>query len=105
MNINGINSLTNALPSMPASDAVKGIAGAAGDSSLSFGSTIKEMIASVNKQQIGAGHEVARVVAGDAPDLHRTIATLQAADLSFQLALQVRNKLIGAYEEIMRMQV
>ncbi len=39
------------------------------------------------------------------PDLHKTIIALQTADLKFQLGLQVRNKLIGAYEEIMRMQV
>jgi flagellar hook-basal body complex protein FliE len=71
----------------------------------SFGSTIRGVIDSLDRQQVGAEQEIARAVAGESPDMHRTIASLQAADLSFQLALQVRNKLIGAYEEIMRMPV
>jgi flagellar hook-basal body complex protein FliE len=52
-----------------------------------------------------AEREVAAAVTGESPDLHRTIIALQTADLGFQLGLQVRNKLVGAYEEIMRMQV
>jgi flagellar hook-basal body complex protein FliE len=71
----------------------------------SFGATIRGAVESINQQQVGAEQEIARTVAGDSPDLHRTIAALQTADLSFQLGLQVRNKVIGAYEEIMRMQV
>ena len=42
---------------------------------------------------------------GETQDLHKTIIALQTADLKFQLGLQVRNKLLGAYEEVMRMQV
>lgn len=70
-----------------------------------FGDAIKEAVESINQTQKAADTEVAKAVTGESPDLHKTIIALQTADLKFQLGLQVRNKLIGAYEEIMRMQV
>lgn len=104
MQINGITPLEQSVLSI-GQDLDLRSGSVAGSGSGSFGSTIQDLIESVDKQQTGAEFEIARTVAGDAPDLHRTIAALQAADLSFQFALQVRNKVIGAYEEIMRMQV
>jgi len=38
-------------------------------------------------------------------DIHNTMIAIEKADLTFQLMMQVRNKIISAYEEIMRMQV
>ena len=103
MNINAIASSANSIQSVsPKFSFTKSEAKGVSDS---FGSTMRGVIESLDKQQIGVEHEIARTVAGEAPDLHRTIAAMQTADLSFQLALQVRNKVIGAYEEIMRMQV
>lgn len=71
----------------------------------SFGSFVRDAVDGVEKSQKTAEREIANAVTGEQPDLHRTIIALQSADLQFQFALQVRNKLIGAYEEIMRMQV
>lgn len=71
----------------------------------SFGDAVRNAIESVDRGQRQAETEIARAVAGESPDLHRTVVALQTADLNFQLALQVRNKVVGAYEEIMRMQV
>jgi flagellar hook-basal body complex protein FliE len=103
MSINGLNSLTDALPlALPNQSA----AGAnTGSTSSSFGSTVSQALEALDHSQQGAEQEIARAVAGESPDLHRTVIALQAADLNFQLALQVRNKFIGAYEEVMRMQV
>jgi flagellar hook-basal body complex protein FliE len=70
-----------------------------------FGSLVKDAVESLDGSQKVAEQEIVKAVSGDSPDLHRTIIALQTADLQFQLGLQVRNKLIGAYEEIMRMQV
>jgi flagellar hook-basal body complex protein FliE len=70
-----------------------------------FGSLIKNAVESIDKTQKGAEQEISKAVTGESTDLHKTIIQLQTADLKFQLGLQVRNKLIGAYEEIMRMQV
>lgn len=70
-----------------------------------FGSAIKDAVESIDETQKSAEGEIAKAVSGESPDLHKTIIALQTADLKFQLGLQVRNKLIGAYDEIMRMPV
>ena len=70
-----------------------------------FGSLLKDAVQSIDNTQKGAEKEIAKAVTGESPDLHKTIISLQTADLKFQLGLQVRNKLIGAYDEMMRMQV
>lgn len=70
-----------------------------------FGSVIRDAVESIEQSQKGAEAEIAKAVSGESPDLHKTIIALQTADLKFQLGLQVRNKLIGAYDEIMRMPV
>lgn len=71
----------------------------------SFAGVVKDALGSLEQSQAGAEKEIAKAVTGDSTDLHRTIVSLQSADLNFQLGLQVRNKLVGAYEEIMKMQV
>jgi flagellar hook-basal body complex protein FliE len=91
-------------PSFPALGQVAG-AGAAGPSTSSFGSLVRDAVESLDATQREAEHEMARAVAGESPDMHKTIIALQTADLSFQFGLQVRNKIVGAFEEIMRMQV
>ena len=106
MNISGITTLANSFQAAPPVLQLNGGgAAAAASSSASFGATMRNAIESLDQLQIGAEHAIARTVAGDAPDLHRTMAALQTAELSFQFALQVRNKMIDAYQEIMRMQV
>jgi flagellar hook-basal body complex protein FliE len=42
---------------------------------------------------------------GESQDLHTTVIAMQKADLSFQMMMQVRNKIVQAYQEIMRTQV
>lgn len=70
-----------------------------------FGSLVKNAVESIDNAGKSAEQEITKSVSGESTDLHKTIISLQTADLKFQLGLQVRNKLIGAYEEIMRMQV
>jgi flagellar hook-basal body complex protein FliE len=80
-------------------------ASGAGGTGESFGSLVRGAIEALDHNQQRAEQEIASAVAGEAPDLHQTIVALQTSELNFQLGLQVRNKVIGAYEEIMRMQV
>jgi len=101
MAINGIN-LGNLIPQSSGSKISTGNTQASGDE---FGSIIKNAVESIDNTQKSAEQEISKAVTGESPDLHKTIIQLQTADLKFQLGLQVRNKLIGAYEEIMRMQV
>lgn len=102
MAINGIN-FGNLMPAASGSKIPTG--GADSATADDFGSLIKSAVDSIDKTEKSAEQEISKAVTGESPDLHKTIIQLQTADLKFQLGLQVRNKLIGAYEEIMRMQV
>jgi flagellar hook-basal body complex protein FliE len=96
-----ITSINSAAPMTSASGNIGGAKGTADG----FGSMIKDAVDSIDKSQKGAEQEISKAVTGETPDIHKTIIALQTADLNFQLGLQVRNKLIGAFDEIMRMPV
>lgn len=51
-----------------------------------------------------AENKVAGVLSGTGTDVHTAMIAVEKADLSFQLMMQVRNKIVSAYEEISRMQ-
>ncbi len=71
----------------------------------SFIDTLKESIDKVNEIQKTADGAVEDLAVGNTQNIHSTMIAMEKADLSFQLMMQVRNKLVSAYEEIMRMQV
>ena len=77
------------------------------DSSASGGflDSLKDAIGKANDVQMQASQAVDALVTGQTQDLHGTMVALQQADVSFQLMMQIRNKLVSAYEEIQRMQV
>jgi flagellar hook-basal body complex protein FliE len=70
-----------------------------------FVDSLKSAIGNVNDAQKEAGRAVDALMTGETQDIHRTMVALQQADVSFQLMMQVRNKLVAAYEEIQRMQI
>ena len=51
-----------------------------------------------------AESKVAGVLSGNGADVHTALIAVEKADLSFQLMMQVRNKIVAAYEEISRLQ-
>jgi flagellar hook-basal body complex protein FliE len=101
MNIGGINASTLLSRLSPESSSTGVQSGTSG----SFGSAVRDAVESLDSSQKASDQEIASAVTGDSPDLHRTIIAMQTADLGFQFALQVRNKVMDAYQEIMRMQV
>lgn len=70
-----------------------------------FLASLKEAIAKVNDVQIEANRQVEALITGRSDNIHGTMVALQQADVSFQLMMQIRNKLVSAYEEIQRMQI
>ncbi len=52
-----------------------------------------------------AAQSVENFLSGEGEELHTTVLATQRAELSFELGLQVRNKVVQAYQEIMRMQL
>ncbi|MBP1594950.1 MAG: fliE [Acidobacteria bacterium] len=71
----------------------------------SFGDILKSAISTVNELQKQSDGEIQKLMTGETVDLHTTMIAVQKADLSFQMMMQVRNKIVQAYQEIMRMQV
>jgi len=71
-----------------------------------FSSVLRQSISSVGRQQMEAGRMAASFERGDpGADLGRTMIAVQKADLSLRATVEVRNKLIDAYKEIMNMPV
>jgi flagellar hook-basal body complex protein FliE len=73
--------------------------------SVEFGQVLSEAIQDVDKAQRESNERIQQMLSGDIQDVHSAMIAVQKADLSFQMMMQVRNKLIDAYQEIMRMQV
>jgi flagellar hook-basal body complex protein FliE len=69
----------------------------------SFGETLMDALTSVEEGQRKAAEAVGRNLAGDGSDLHTVLLELEKADLAFRTMMEVRNKLIEAYREVMRM--
>jgi flagellar hook-basal body complex protein FliE len=68
-----------------------------------FGNVIKQAIERVSDMQTRADQSVERLLKGEA-GIHETMIAGQKADISLRLLLQVRNKVMDAYREVMRMQ-
>ncbi|WP_394807999.1 flagellar hook-basal body complex protein FliE [Nitrosomonas sp.] len=74
--------------------------------SVDFSEKLKSAVDQVNNSQITADKLSAQFVSDQSNvDLHEVMISLQKANVSFQSMIQVRNKLVTAYQEIMNMQV
>ena len=71
----------------------------------SFSKVLKESVEEVNRLQGEADTSIEQLITGNTRNLHETMIALEKADISFRLMMEVRNKIIEAYNEIMRMQV
>ena len=74
-------------------------------SSDSFAGMLGKMVSDVNAKQQVAGESVAALQAGQNVPLHQAVIAMEEANVSFQLMVEVRNKLLESYQEIMRMQI
>jgi flagellar hook-basal body complex protein FliE len=70
-----------------------------------FLDALNSAIGSVEQSRQQAGAAITSLISGDGGELHNTALAVQRAELSFEMFVQVRNKVVQAYQEIMRMQV
>jgi flagellar hook-basal body complex protein FliE len=77
----------------------------AAPASSSFDGFLGNMVSEVSAKQSAAADAVQSVTAGGNVPLHQAMIAVQEASLSFQLMVEVRNKLLESYQELMRMQV
>jgi flagellar hook-basal body complex protein FliE len=71
----------------------------------SFAELLQQATAQVNQAQQEAEKTARDFALGETQSIHNTIIELERADLSLRLLTQVRNKVVEAYQEIMRMQI
>lgn len=71
----------------------------------SFSDLLGEMVRDVNTKQAAAGEAVRGVLANEGVPLHQAVIAAEEASVSFQLMVEVRNKLLESYQELMRMQI
>ena len=71
----------------------------------SFADTLAQSLDKVNKLQKEADVAIQDFATGDTRNIHETMIAVSKADVAFRLTMQVRNKMVEAYQEVMRMQV
>lgn len=86
------------LPELAAPPGKEGASGA-------FRSLLEGAIVPVENARGLAADSVEKFLAGEGEELHSTVLAVQRAEMALDLFLQVRNKVVQAYQEIMRMQV
>ena len=100
MTISSIPGLPSAGIRMP--DAIRP-SGGSGDGD--FSSMLSNAIGGVERLNSDAGKTVGRFLAGDGEEVHTVALATQRAELAFEMFLQVRNKVVSAYQSVMQMQV
>ena len=79
--------------------------GAGGVPASSFSDLLGGMVREVSEKQAQAGSTVGAMLAGQDVPLHQAMIAMEEASVSFQLMVEVRNKLLESYQELMRMQI
>jgi flagellar hook-basal body complex protein FliE len=90
-------------PVVPLSPPVAGQPG--GSSGNGFGSALSEAIGRVDQFQQNAQSSIGKFLSGEDEEVHKVALATEQASISLDLFLQVRNKVISAYQEVMRMQM
>jgi len=81
------------------------IGGSAQAGGSDFKNVLQGAIDQVEGASSNANQSVQNFLSGDGEDLHSTVLAVQRASLEFDMLMQVRNKVVSAYQEIMRMQM
>ena len=70
-----------------------------------FESLVTGLVQQVASKQAAAGEAVSATLSGQNTSLHQTMIAMEEASISFQLMVEVRNKMLESYQELMRMQL
>ena len=70
-----------------------------------FSQMLDGLVATVDAKQSAAQSVTRKVLMGDTDQLHQSVIAMQEAGVAFSMMIEVRNKLVESYQELMRMQV
>ncbi len=99
--MNSIGSLSTQLPLPPAPPSMKGAA----SEGASFKNMLVESFDKVNTMQQDAHQAVEGLMTGDDVNPAEVLTAVQKADIAFKMMMQVRNKLVAAYQEVQNIRV
>jgi flagellar hook-basal body complex protein FliE len=94
-----------ALPTFPNTGLTPSLPQAGPSGVNSFGDTLKQFIGDVNQMQVAADVKTQKFATGEIKDSHEVMAASEEAGISLQLLIEVRNKALDAYRELMRISV
>ena len=97
-NLSILNNIQKAVPQPAAPSTSEKSSGS------SFGNVLEDAIKQVNSLETNSQTEVNKFLTEDT-DIHSVMMALEKADISFQVMMQVRNKIVQAYQELMKSQV
>jgi flagellar hook-basal body complex protein FliE len=93
-----------AITAIPLTAPTSSIASTPGQGTGGFGSALKSAIQNVDGYQQDANQAINQFLQGNG-ELHNVALVTQRAEMAFDLAVQIRNKVISAYQEVMKMQL
>ena len=70
-----------------------------------FQDILKNFMSEVNDLQLNVDKKVEQFASGEVKDVHEVMIAVEEADIAFQLMMEIRNKLMKAFEEVMKMQI
>ena len=71
-------------------------------SGVTFNETLKRYINDANDLQIKADRDVQRMIAGEEIDAHEVMTAVEKASMSFEMVMEIRNRMLEAYREVMK---
>lgn len=74
-------------------------------SATGFGDLVTQGLGQVNQQLMTSQTDLQQLAVGDVQNLHQIMIRMEETRLSFQLVMQVRNRMLEAYQDVMKMQV
>lgn len=99
MNVNAINAMIGSGSINTVNNSIKGDTGGA------FRDILAKTVDALNSTEKAISNDVYKLLANNDVNLHDIMIATEKADITLQLTIQIRNKIIDAYNEIMRMQV
>jgi len=71
----------------------------------SFKDTLQSFMKDVNEMQQKADESIEKMAAGEITDVHQVMSTVQEANVAFNMMMEIRNKVMDAYQEVMRLRL
>lgn len=105
-NVSGSNIIDNNLNNTISNDdSINGNADQSSNNISDFASMLKNKLDEINSQQVQADNSTEGLIEGDRTDIHNVMLDTEQAKMSLELAVQIRNKLVDAYQELNRTQL